>query len=248
LIVWPETAVPFFFQDHRALSARVVDVVHASGAALIFGSPAYQQAGNETRYFNRAYLLTPDDLRPQFYDKVHLVPFGEYVPLKRLLVFVNRLVPAAGDFEAGHVIHPLKFQNLPAGILICFEAIFPELARAQTKAGAQILVNLTNDAWFGRTSAPYQHLSMALFRAVETGRPLIRAANTGFSAFIDAHGRITRKSRLFEEAVLEGRIRIPHGTLTFYTRFGDLFAFLLMAISIMGGMVLLRHAWRKKSS
>jgi apolipoprotein N-acyltransferase len=246
LIVWPETAVPFFFQDNKDLSPIVAEIVDESGSALIFGSPAYGRTGPRIRYFNRAYLLTPDHQPPRYYDKVHLVPFGEYVPLKSLLFFIPRLVPAAGDFQAGDNIHPLKLNTLSAGVLICFEAIFPELARAQANAGAEILVNLTNDAWFGRTSAPYQHLTMALFRAVENHKPMIRAANTGFSAFIDARGRITQKSELFQEAVLEGRIQVRPSSPTFYARYGDLFSFFLLGLSAI--QVFALYGKRRKKS
>ena len=187
----------------------------------------------EIKYYNRAYLLTPDGSPPKQYDKAHLVPFGEYVPLKKLLFFISRLVPAAGNFEAGKMIFPLEYGDLSLGILICFEAIFPELARAQTSKGANILINITNDAWFGRTSAPYQHLSMAAFRAVENRKFLIRSANTGFSAFIDPYGHIVSRGSLFREEVLKGTIRISKSKMTFYTRFGELFAFTLLAISLI---------------
>lgn len=240
LVVWPETAVPFFFQDNAVYSPQLFSLVRESGADLIFGSPAYKRKDGQVRYYNRAYLLSPEGDKPQFYDKVHLVPFGEYVPLKGLLSFVNRLVPAAGDFEGGTRIAPLKANGFSSGVLICFEAIFPDLARQQTKEGAQILVNLTNDAWFGRTSAPYQHLSMAVFRAVENKRPLIRAANTGFSAFIDADGRIKDRSPLFKESVLKDEIKIHDPGLTFYTRYGDLFAYLTILIAGAGLIARLR--------
>lgn len=234
LIVWPETALPFFFQDNPRFSLRMFSIAEESGALLIFGSPAYERKGGVTRYYNRAYLISPDlHQPPQYYDKVHLVPFGEYVPLKRILSFVNRLVPAAGDFEAGDKTMPLKSDDLSMGVLICFEAIFPELARALAGQGANILINLTNDAWFGMTSAPYQHLSMAVFRSVENRRPMIRAANTGFSAFIGPQGKIIKLSALFQEQVLEAPVDMSQRTLTFYTRFGDLFAIFLLLISFL---------------
>jgi apolipoprotein N-acyltransferase len=161
------------------------------------------------------------------------VPFGEYVPLGRFLAFVNRLVPAAGDFDMGDKVAPLKHEGLSAGILICFEVIFPELARAHARKGANILVNLTNDAWFGMTSAPYQHLSMAVFRSVENRLPTIRAANTGFSAFISPRGEILAQSDLFTEAVLKVSVDISEPTLSFYSRYGDLFVILLLFMSLI---------------
>ncbi len=232
LIVWPETALPFFFQDNVKFSPSVLSLAMESGAPLVFGSPAYKRVSGITRYYNRAYLLTPDDRPITYYDKVHLVPFGEYVPLGRFLAFVNRLVPAAGDFDVGGKVAPLKHEGLSAGILICFEVIFPELARAHARKGANILVNLTNDAWFGMTSAPYQHLSMAVFRSVENRLPTIRAANTGFSAFISPRGEIRAQSDLFTEAVLKAPVDISGSTLPFYTRYGNIFAVLLLFVSL----------------
>jgi apolipoprotein N-acyltransferase len=243
LIVWPETSAPFFFQDDVVFTPKILSLARESNSVLVFGSPAYKQIHGKTKYYNRAYLITSDDQPPQYYDKVKLVPFGEYVPLKRYLFFINRLVPAAGDFEPGNRIAPLKGRHVLPGILICFEAIFPELASTQTREGANILINLTNDAWFGRTSAPYQHLSMAVFRAVENRRPMIRAANTGFSAFIGPEGRIIALSSLFEEETLKASIGISNSPLTFYARFGDLFAFSLLAVSLIKILSLLWHEW-----
>ncbi|MBW2615063.1 MAG: apolipoprotein N-acyltransferase [Deltaproteobacteria bacterium] len=241
LIVWPEAALPFFFQDNVKFSPRVLSFAVESGAPLVFGSPAYKRVSGMTRYYNRAYLLTPDDQPIKYYDKVHLVPFGEYVPLGRFLSFVNRLVPAAGDFDVGDKVAPLKHEGLSTGILICFEVIFPELARAHARKGANILVNLTNDAWFGMTSAPYQHLSMTVFRSVENRLPTIRAANTGFSAFISPRGEILKKSNLFTEAVLRGSVDTSGSALTFYARYGDLFALSLLVISLIKVFYCLWH-------
>ncbi len=233
LIVWPETAVPFFFQDNSELTEEVYRISGESGAIMILGSPAYERVNGSMRYYNRAYWLSGGDLSAGYYDKVHLVPFGEYVPLKTLLPFVNRLVPAAGDFASGSDLAPMRLPNLPTGMLICYEAIFPELSRAQVKKGASILVNITNDAWYGMTSAPHQHLSMSLFRAVENRRPMIRAANTGFSAFIDSNGRITMKGDLFDEEVLMKEVRVKDGSLTFYSRYGDIFVYLVLIICLI---------------
>lgn len=233
LVVWPETAMPFFFQDNEDLSPRVFEMSKQAGADLIFGSPAYKKTHSGTKYYNRVYLLSRHGEFAGYYDKVHLVPFGEYVPYKWLFPFFRHLLHAAGNFAPGEEIEPLEAANHSAGILICFEVIFPELARTQTRKGAAILVNLTNDAWFGKTSAPYQHLSMAVFRAVENGRPMIRAANTGFSAFICPHGQIISRSQLFKEEVLTQELRLGLSSMSFYTRYGDLFAFALLVISLL---------------
>jgi apolipoprotein N-acyltransferase len=243
MIVWPETAVPFFFQDNLDFSPGLISLARESDAVLVLGSPAYRRVDGFREYYNRAYLITPDDGPIQYYDKVHLVPFGEYVPLKKALWFIDRLVPAAGDFHSGDKVAPLRYRDQSLGVLICFEAIFPELARAHARAGASILINLTNDAWFGMTSAPHQHLSMAVFRAVENRRPLVRAANTGISALIGPQGRILARSGLFNEEVLRVRVDVPEPSLTFYSRFGDLFALCLLIVTLVS---LLYYLWRRQ--
>lgn len=231
LIIWPETAMPFFFQDNGVFANMILKVPKESGASLLFGSPAYSIHGKKIKYYNRAYFISYGHT-PIFYDKVHLVPFGEYVPLKRILFFLHRLVPGAGDFYPGHSIRPLRISNISIGPMICFEAIFPEIARTHVKKGANVLVNITNDAWFGRTSAPYQHLIMSVFRAVENRRALIRAANTGISAFIDPYGRIIKKSHLFKREILLSKISLINDHKSFYTCYGNIF---LYAIFLMIG-------------
>jgi apolipoprotein N-acyltransferase len=232
IIVWPETAVPFFFQDNPEPAEEIYGIVGESGAHMIFGSPAYEREDGEIRYYNRAYFISPMGTKT-YYDKVHLVPFGEYVPLRKLLPFINPLVQASGDFSRGKGIAPLNTKDLSSGPLICYEAIFPELSRSHVKKGAEILVNLTNDSWFGMTSAPYQHLIMSVFRAVENRRPLIRAANTGFSAFIDSYGRITLTGSLFGEEVLMAEIKKADNSLTFYTQYGDIFVYIIFLLCLI---------------
>ena len=246
LIVWPETALPFFYQDAPGFSPKIMDLSNELGTVLVFGSPAYKRTKGKIRYYNRAYMITPGVAFPQYYDKRHLVPFGEYVPLKQYLPFINHLVQAAGDFAQGGPQSPLKDKDLSLGVLICFEAIFPELARDLSKEGANLLVNITNDAWFGPTSAPYQHLSMAVFRSVETGLPMVRAANTGFSAFIGSDGAILSQSNLFMEAVLGGSIPVSPATPTFYARVGDLFAGGLVLISLIKLLYAFRQRLKKR--
>jgi apolipoprotein N-acyltransferase len=162
---------------------------------------------------------------------MHLVPYGEYIPLKRFFPFINKMVVGIGDFYAGKT---RTIFNLPDGsfsVLICYEIIFPDLTRKFVMNGARFLVNITNDAWFGNSSAPYQHLSMATVRAIENRRFIARAANTGISAIIDATGNIQSSSKLFTEQLLTGTIR-QLSMQTFYTRFGDVFAYLSLAFSL----------------
>jgi apolipoprotein N-acyltransferase len=231
LIVWPETAAPFYFQQLGPLRERVVSVARTAGGELLFGSPSYEKANGRIGYRNSAFLLGPDGVPSGRYDKVHLVPYGEYVPLRTIFPFIGKLVAGVGDFQAGEGFHPLVGEGQKLGVLICYEGIFPEAARAYKRGGATLLVNITNDAWFGRTSAPYQHLSMTVFRAVETRLHLVRAANTGISAIIDPTGRILSRTHIFERTVLKGEVKIIDEK-TFYAAYGDWFVGLC-------GMVLL---------
>jgi apolipoprotein N-acyltransferase len=219
LIIWPETAVPFYFLNENRLSPALFQLAREGQAHLLFGSPAYGFKNGEPEYYNRAYLLSPEG-RIHFYDKVHLVPFGEYVPLKRLLPFVGKIVQAIGDFKPGPGSYGLPYPKAKIGVLICFETIFPELSRTYKQDGCRILVNMTNDAWFGRTSAPYQHLSILVFRAVENRLWVARAANTGFSAVIDSSGRIVKQVSLFQSGWIYANIPL-RGERTFYSRQGD---------------------------
>jgi len=187
--------------------------------------------------YNSAYLLNPDGTTQARYDKRHLVPFGEYVPLGPLLGFVNKLVDGIGDFIPGTGPAPMDIAGRQLGVAICFEIIFPDVVRDLARDGARIIATITNDAWFGRSGAPLQHFSMAVFRAVEHRAPVIRAANTGISGFIDATGRIGPTSGLFVETALIETIRVSP-IRTFYTRAGDIFAIgcgILVAIVILIG-------------
>ncbi|MDY6989393.1 MAG: apolipoprotein N-acyltransferase [Thermodesulfobacteriota bacterium] len=233
LIVWPETALPFYFLHDEALTRQVVELVRACGVHFLVGSPSFCTCGQEMHWYNSAYLLNPAGEVLGKYDKVHLVPYGEYIPLKRFFPFLGKLVKAVGDFKPGTKGHLLSLEDEKLGVLICFEVIFPDLARAMCQKGAQLLVSITNDAWFGTSSAPYQHLSMAVFRAVENHIALARAANTGISAFIDPVGRIFDSTPLFEEAV-RARPLPMMGEKTLYARFGDLFA----AVCVLASLVM----------
>lgn len=219
-LIWPESATPFYLQDPSSLSQGVRNLVTKTGRFLLTGSPAYEQDASGTRYLNSVYLLSPEDERLRRSDKVHLVPFGEYVPMSKLLPFVKKMVAGIGDFSPG-TIEPIRMNGESLGALICYEAIFPELSRDYVKAGSGLLVNVTNDAWFGESSAPYQHLSMTRFRAIENRRWLVRSANTGISAIIAPSGRIVSSSGLFQKEVVVGDIAF-RSDLTLYTLYGDL--------------------------
>jgi apolipoprotein N-acyltransferase len=165
------------------------------------------------------------------YDKIHLVPYGEYVPLGEILP-LGSLGEGIGNFKSGNVIFNFSLPQGQFGVLICFEIIFPDLCRKFVKKGANFLVTITNDAWFKRTSAPYQHFSIAIFRAVENRVFISRAANTGISGFIDPKGRILKQGEIFTEEVMSGAIRLSKKK-TFYTLYGDVFAWICSAFSLL---------------
>lgn len=231
LLIWPEAATPFFVQDESDLAQQVYNLPEELDVSLLFGSPAYRQLDDgHYEYFNSAFLLSEKGRTLGRSDKVHLVPFGEYVPLGRLLSFIDKLVVGVGDFSPGQ-IRPLALGNDNIGVLICYEAIFPQLARDYVREGSSLLVNLTNDAWFGRSSAPYQHLAMVKFRAIENRIWLARAANTGISAFISPAGRVVSESPVFQPFVLSGVVGWG-AEKTFYTRYGDVFAYVCLGLSL----------------
>nr|WP_320115661.1 apolipoprotein N-acyltransferase [uncultured Desulfuromonas sp.] len=239
LLVWPESATPFFYQNGGTRAYQVRSVPRDQHAYLLFGSPSYvrQQDHDEIAYLNSAYLLSPQAQLLGRSDKVHLVPFGEYVPLWGMFGLVEKLAEGIGDFVPGQ-LQPLSMNGHQLGVLICYEAIFPELAQKLVARGAQVLVNITNDAWFGDSSAPWQHLDMARMRAVENNVWLLRSANTGVSALIDPCGRVVAQSRLFEPALVEGTAYFQQGG-SLYTRTGDSLPRLL-------GIVVLVWLWQSR--
>jgi apolipoprotein N-acyltransferase len=230
LLIWPEAAMPFYYQDGGELAEQIDRVPAETGAALLFGSPAYRRESGAMHYLNSAFLLDRQGEPLGRSDKVHLVPFGEYVPLKRFLPFIDKLVVGIGDFSPG-TIAPLPLNGHRLGVLVCYEAIFPELAREWVRQGSGLLVNVTNDAWFGNSSAPWQHLAMVTFRAVENRVWVARAANTGISAFIAPSGRVLAATPLFEPAVatLEVGLGARPGL---YARTGDLLPLLMLGLCI----------------
>jgi apolipoprotein N-acyltransferase len=243
LIIWPETAAPFLFPRTPDFSARVQEIGKKSGSHLFFGAPAYELTPAGERYFNRAYLLDPEGKVAGFYDKAHLVPYGEYVPLQRLFFFIPKMVTMIGDFAEGPVGSVVSLPEGNVGPLICFESIFAYLSRAQVRNGARLLVTITNDAWFGETSAPYQHLALAVFRCVEGRVAMARAANTGISAFIGPDGTILWTSGLNVPAAHTLELPwMPGGSL--YTRIGDVFAWLCLAGVILTPLLARRRRRR----
>ncbi len=241
LVVWPETALPFYPQDDP-LAGKVAAFASAdTGTRVLTGAPFYRiedtQAGKVVHNFNGALILGPQGKVEGVYSKQHLVPFGEYIPLKKLLFFLEPLAASIGDFSAGRNRGPLFSDNLRVGVLICYESIFPVIARNTTELEANMLVNITNDAWYGRSSAPVQSLAMAVLRAVENRRALVRSANTGISAFVDPLGRISGATAIFTEAATAEDIPLMQSK-TVFTRVGHYFglfcAFLILPLVLTG--------------
>lgn len=244
IIVWPETAVPFFFKADREYTKELIDFQTQLNTTLLFGSVLIKEKKND-RYLlsNSAVLLDETGKVTYTYDKIHLVPFGEYVPLQKILFFINKLVVGIGDYSRGDRYCRAETPFGDFATLICYEIIFPGLVRKFYSNGGDFMVTITNDAWFGRTTGPYQHFSMAVFRAVENRKPVIRAANAGISGFIDSNGRIISKTRLFERVILTGDIRTDVKR-SFYSKYGDLFTYLWIVFSI----VLLTNVFGKARS
>jgi len=242
LVIWPEAATPFLFEIETAYREEVLTFVRDHGIPLLFGSPAIKnQVDGRLHLLNSAFLVSGDGLVLNRHDKLHLVPFGEYIPLKNILGFLDKLVVGIGDFVPGPGISVMTGPSGRFGVVICFEVIFPDLVRQFVDQGANYMVTITNDAWFDRSSAPYQHFAMVVFRAVENRVAFARAANTGISGFIDADGQILSQTDIFVEGALRGEVR-TNGPRTFYTAYGDLFAY---GCVILTGLALI---WRKRKS
>ncbi len=224
LIVWPEAAMPYIFEHDAAHRGELEEFVARGRTPLVFGSPAIDsRPGEGPRLYNSAYLIAADGAVAGRYDKLHLVPFGEYVPLGRLLFFVTKMVDGIGEFVPGTEAVVFTLDRFRLGVMICFEVIFPDIARRAVLNGATVMAAITNDAWFGDSAAPYQHLDMVVLRAVENRVPFARAANTGVSGFIDASGRLLATTDLFVPATRVGALA-PRTETTWYTRHGDVFA------------------------
>jgi apolipoprotein N-acyltransferase len=245
LLIWPETALPFFPESHP-LFQRLTDwIAAAPDHTLLTGAPHFETdaASDAISYFNSAFLIAPtreaQGVSLQRYDKEHLVPFGEYIPLQRFLPAAMPLVQTMGNFSPGHDASPLVSNRARMGILLCFESIFPELARVRTRHGANLLVNLTNDAWYGRSSAPFQQVPMVVLRAIENRRSLARAANTGISCLIDPLGRVLQATPIFETVTTSGRLPLL-AEHSFYTCYGFLFphlCLLLLSLILLYGIL-----------
>src|ERR1043166_3947103 len=206
---------------------------------ILFGSDQLERTPLPHAY-NAAFLVQPDGRTAAVYRKIHLVPFGEFVPMRSWLTFISPLVDGAGEFAAGTTMVMLPVDGHLTSTAICYEVVFPSLMREAVKAGSELLTTITNDGWYGFSSAPYQHFEMASMRAIEQGRYLARAANTGISGVVDPYGRVTSRSAIFEQTGLVQDVRFLTGH-TVYSVIGDVIAY--VAIGIVGlGLVFFRRA------
>jgi apolipoprotein N-acyltransferase len=239
-IMWPESSTPFYFERDLVRGAAIRRLAKEGNATLLIGSdqvepmkavPGDPNPRPKERYYNAAFLVEPDGTIGPVYRKIHLVPFGEYVPAKRIFFFVGPIVDALSDtFEAGTEAVLLPIGSHRVSTAICYEVIYGSLIRQFVVEGSELLTTITNDAWYGWSSAAYQHWDQAALRAIEGGRYLARAANTGISGFVDPYGRVMAKSDLFEQNLLVENVRFLRGR-TIYSRIGDLVAWLSLALT-----------------
>lgn len=245
MVVWPETAIPFYPNSSKLFSPISTFLVE-NEVNLLTGAPWYEVIDHEKKdinYFNSALLIGDESKLIGKYYKNHLVPYGEYVPLKKFLPFLAPLVQTVGDFTPGVIEEPLVVGEIKSGVLLCFESIFPDIGRKWSEKGANILVNLTNDAWYGKSSAPYHSFAMTALRAVEVRRSVVRSANTGISGVIEPSGRVLDSSEIFVSWA-KGFNVFLHNEITIFVRGGYLFGPFCLIMGL-GTMLVLKLRCRK---
>jgi apolipoprotein N-acyltransferase len=240
LLIWPETAAPVLFGMFNPEWQRVGTMASQLGKPMLVGAPSVKKVNGNLAYYNSAFLMEGNMLRYR-YDKIHLVPFGEYMPLSWLLPLGPGLAAREADYSPGREMTVMQVEGGPPfSVLICYEAIFPELARLAVNQGAKLLVNITNDGWFGHTGAPYQHLIMTGMRSIENRVWLLRAANTGVSAAFDPTGRMVKHLPLEQQGFLIEAVPTAPPVGSFYTAYGDVFAWACLAVSAALGIAAMR--------
>jgi apolipoprotein N-acyltransferase len=234
LVIWPESATPFQFERDTLGAAQIRTIARQARVPILLGSDEVVQQGNppEELYYNSAFLVRSDGTTGGGYRKMHLVPFGEYVPAKWLFSFAGKLVENVSDFSAGQTATLLPVGGHNISTAICYEVVYPGLVRQFVTGGSELLTTITNDAWFGATSAPYQHFEQAAMRAIEEGRYLVRAANTGISGIVDPYGRVLERTAIFQPAVLVGEARFLTAS-TFYARHGDVLPYASLVVVLV---------------
>lgn len=229
LLVWPETSAPFFYGRDPVFRGALQSMAKQAGAYVISGTVTFVGQGS-SRPQNSAVLLGPDGDLLLDYAKIHLVPFGEYVPWWAFPGKVGKITAEVGDFLPGKSVKVARTPDGAIGIFICYEAIFPQLVRKFAAKGAGVLVNISDDGWYGDSSAPFQHFEMARFRAIENGRFVLRGTNDGITAIIDPYGRVRQEIPRKQFGILTGHFRYL-SKKTFYTEYGDVFAWFCVAVA-----------------
>ena len=234
LIIWPESPGPFYMTDQK-FRTWISTLANDRKAFLIVGTLGIQPAPSDGKeqydVFNSASLIAPSGAFVARYDKIHLVPFGEYVPFQRMLFFAASLTREVSTFARGTERKVFDLNGKKAGVFICYESVFPDEVRQFAANGAEVFVNISNDEWFGDIGAPGQHLNMARMRAIENGRWLLRATNSGITAAVDPYGRVVARAEQDVRTTLDAPFDYVSGT-TFYTRYGDWFPLLCAIISL----------------
>jgi apolipoprotein N-acyltransferase len=245
LIVFPESPAPFWVTDAR-FRTWLANIARDTNSYLIVGSLGSTETRDEQgqhQLLNSALIVDPQGNAIGRYDKIHLVPFGEYVPFKSLLFFADKLTREVGDFARGTERKVFDLDGMKAGVIICYESIFPDEVREFAANGAQVFVNISDDGWYGETSAPFQHLQMARMRAIENQRWILLSTNNGVTASIDPLGRVVKKAERNIRTALVAPFA-PQSETTFYSRYGDLFAWICVIISLIVLFVRFRIAGR----
>jgi apolipoprotein N-acyltransferase len=236
LIVWPESPAPFFIADPRLQQWLVVTAQDRNSYLIVGSLGEAPESDGRRQLFNSALIMDPHGNPQGRYDKIHLVPFGEYVPFQNLLFFANKLTREVGDFARGTQRKVFDLNGTHVGVFICYESVFPDEVREFTANGAQVLVNISDDLWYGETSAPGQHLQMSRMRAMENHRWLLLATNNGTTAAIDPFGRVVRQAPRNMRTALVAPYA-PQNETTFYSRYGDVFAWICVVISCLAVFV-----------
>ena len=240
-VLWPESSTPFMFEEDVAGGEAMRALAREVRVPILFGSDQIVR-GDAMQMFNAAFLMQPDGDIGAVYRKIHLVPFGEFIPLKQWLFFVSPLVESLAEFAPGDSMVMLPVGSHRASTAICYEVVYPSLVRQAVASGSELLTTITNDAWYGQSSAPYQHFALASMRAIEQGRYLARAANTGISGVVDPYGRVVRASAIFEQVGLVEEVRfLTHRTM--YSRIGDVVAYAAM-VMVAAALLLTRRPRR----
>ena len=241
LVVWPESSAPFYFNRDKEFRRLVTSLAQAANAYLVLGTVNFtDESCPKPR--NSAVLISPRGEHRLEYDKIHLVPFGEYVPAWAFPDKIGKITSEAGNFQPGRNFSVGRTDQGRVGVFICYEAIFPNLVRQFALKGAEVLINISNDAWFGESSAPAQHFAMARLRAIENRRYLLRAGNNGITAVVDPYGRVVKQVPQFRSTLLVGKFDYS-GEQSLYTRHGDIFAWfccLASLAALMAGFALPR--------